>query len=44
MPTGLALDSTGHLSISDGQRHRVLEVSPEGALATAAGTGQVRLG
>jgi len=35
----LALDSTGHLSISDGQRHRVLRVSPEGALATVAGTG-----
>jgi DNA-binding beta-propeller fold protein YncE len=39
MPTGLALDSTGHLYISDGQHHRVLKVSPEGAVATAAGTG-----
>jgi sugar lactone lactonase YvrE len=38
-PWGLALDSQGHLHIADAANHRVRRVTPEGIIATIAGTG-----
>jgi uncharacterized protein (TIGR03437 family) len=38
-PTGLALDSTGNVYITDTQNHRVLMLTPAGAVSTIAGTG-----
>jgi YD repeat-containing protein len=38
-PTGLALATDGGLLIADRENHRVRRVSPDGAIATVAGTG-----
>ena len=38
-PTGLSLDGAGNLYIADTQNHRVLMLTPRGAISTIAGTG-----
>jgi uncharacterized protein (TIGR03437 family) len=38
-PSGTALDSAGNLYIADRDNHRVRRVSPDGTIATVAGTG-----
>ncbi len=38
-PTGLALDSTGNLYISDSDNNRIRKVSPGGIISTIAGNG-----
>jgi len=38
-PTGLALDSAGNVYIADTQNHRVLGLSPAGAISAIAGMG-----
>ncbi len=38
-PSGVAVDAAGNLYISDTGRHRILRRTPEGTIATIAGTG-----
>jgi hypothetical protein len=39
-PTGLAVDSAGHLFVADRDNYRVRKVSPEGIISTVAGIGK----
>ncbi len=39
-PTGLALDSAGNLYIADTGNNKIRMISPDGAIATVAGTGE----
>jgi uncharacterized protein (TIGR03437 family) len=39
-PTGLTLDATGNLYISDSNNNRVRKVSPDGRIVTVAGSGK----
>jgi sugar lactone lactonase YvrE len=38
-PVGMAFDSLGNLFLGDAKNHRVRKVTPEGTIATVAGTG-----
>src|ERR1019366_8434227 len=38
-PQGLACDSAGGLLIADSNNHRIRRLSPDGTIATVAGTG-----
>ncbi len=38
-PTGLTVDSTGHLYIADSRNHRIRRVTPAGEVSTVAGNG-----
>jgi sugar lactone lactonase YvrE len=38
-PTGIAIDNTGNLYISENAAHRIRKVSPQGIISTVAGTG-----
>jgi uncharacterized protein (TIGR03437 family) len=40
-PTGLGIDTEGHLYIIDARNHRIRKVSPDGMIATVAGNGIV---
>ncbi len=39
-PAGVALDQQGNIYIADGSNNRIRKVSPEGTIATVAGTGR----
>jgi uncharacterized protein (TIGR03437 family) len=39
-PYGLAVDAAGNLAVADFGNHKVRRISPDGAIATIAGTGQ----
>ena len=43
-PTGLAVDQAGNLYIADAYNYRVRKVSPDGIIATVAGTGAAGAG
>ncbi len=38
-PTGVAVDTTGHVYVADADSHRVLKIDPAGIITTVAGTG-----
>lgn len=40
-PAGIALDAAGNVYIADAFNHRIRKVSPDGAITTVAGTGEV---